>query len=151
MSNAQPALVALEWSLTRMWQPNVVAPSIVLGHSVGEIAAACGAGAMTIETALELSFTRRRLVNQLPCHNGTMAAVRCSMEEANAAMSSCLSKGEHNLVGMGSVNGPDSIVVLGMIDVVEKVLLELGEKKVYLQVSHAFHSPLMRGMESKYR
>ena len=51
--NAQPALVALEWSLARMWQSNGVTPSIVLGHSVGEIAAACVAGAMTIETALE--------------------------------------------------------------------------------------------------
>ena len=57
-SNAQQTLVALEWSLTRMWQSNGVAPSIVLGHSVGEIAAACVAGAMTIETALELSFIR---------------------------------------------------------------------------------------------
>ena len=66
ISNGQPALVALEWSLTRMWQSNGVAHSIVLGHSVGEIAAACVAGAMTIETALELSFTIGRLVNQLP-------------------------------------------------------------------------------------
>ena len=60
------------------------------------------------------------------------------MEEANAAISSCPSEGEHNLVGVGSVNGPVSIVVSGMIDVVEKVLLELGKKGVYLQVSHAF-------------
>ena len=48
------------------------------------------------------------------------------------------------------MNGPDSIVVSGMIDVVEKVLLELGKKGVYLQVSHAFHSPLMRGMEARF-
>ena len=46
--NAQPALVALEWSLATMWQSNDVIPSIVLGHSVGEIAAACVAGAMTM-------------------------------------------------------------------------------------------------------
>ena len=66
-------------------------------------------------------------------------------------MSSCLNEGEHIPVGVGGVNGLDSIVVSGMIDVVEKVLLELGKKGVYLQVSHAFHSPLMRGMESEYR
>ena len=55
MENAQPTLVALEWSLTRMWQSNSVTLSIVLGHSVGEIAATGVAGAMTTETALELS------------------------------------------------------------------------------------------------
>ena len=74
-------------------------------------------------------------MNQLPCHNGTMAAVRCSMEETNAAMSSCLSEGKHKLVGVGSVNGPDSIFASGVIDVVEKVLLEL-DKKVYICKCH---------------
>ena len=149
--NAQPALVALEWSLARMWQSNDVTPSIVLGHSVGEIAAACVAGAMTIETALELAVARARLVHQLPSNNGTMAAVRCSMEEAQAAMSSCLSEDEQNLVGVASVNGPNSIVISGVRDVVEKVLHALGKNGVHLQVSHAFHSPLMRGMEAEFR
>merc|ERR1719253_1852148 len=147
---AQPALVALEWSLVRMWQSNEVTPSILLGHSVGEIAAACVAGAMTIETALELAVVRARLVHQLPSNNGTMAAVRCSMTEAKTAMSSCLSEDEQNLVGVASANGPNSVVISGVRDVVEKVLDMLGKTGVHLQVSHAFHSPLMRGMEVEF-
>ena len=90
-------------------------------------------------------------MNQLPCNNGTMTAMYCSMDDANDAMSSCLSKGEENIVGAPSVNGPDSIFLLGMIDVVKKVLLELGKKGVYLQGSHAFHSPLMRRMKAEFR
>ena len=72
--NAQPALVSLEWSLARMWKSNGVAPRIVLGHSVGEIAAACVAGAMSIETALELSVARQRLVNQLSHNRQTQSS-----------------------------------------------------------------------------
>ncbi|KAL7542765.1 hypothetical protein ACHAXR_013097 [Thalassiosira sp. AJA248-18] len=149
--NAQPALVALEWSLAKMWQSNGVAPSIVLGHSVGEIAAACVAGAMTIETALEMVVARARLVNQLPHNIGTMVAVRCSMNEAEAAMASCLSEDEQHLVGVASVNGPNSIVISGMADVVNKVLLSMDKKGVHLQVSHAFHSPLMGAMQAEFR
>ena len=73
------------------------------------------------------------------------------MDDANDAMSSCLSKGEKNLVGAPSVNGPDRIIVSGMVDVVKKVLLELGKKCVYLQGSHAFQSPLMRRMKAEFR
>ncbi len=96
---------------------------------------------MTIETALELVVARARLVHQMPSNNGTMAAVRCSVVEANAAISSSLSEEEQNLVGVASVNGPNSIVISGERGVVEMVLTGLGKKGVYLQVSHAFHSP----------
>ena len=64
-----------------------------------------------------------------------MAAVRCSTEEANATICYCLSEDEQDLVGVASVNGPNSIVLSGMIDVVEKVLLELA-KKVYICRCH---------------
>jgi acyl transferase domain-containing protein len=148
--HAQPALVALEWSLASMWQANGVAPSVVLGHSVGEIAAACVAGAMSIETALKLAVLRSRLVHKLPSNDGTMTAVRCSMGDANAAMAS-LSNEEQDLVGVASVNGPNSIVISGVQEVVDKVVNLLGKEGVHLQVSHAFHSPLMRGMEADFR
>ena len=59
---AQPALFALEWSITEMWRAYGVVPSMVLGHSVGEIAAACVAGVMTMETGMELTVQRSRLM-----------------------------------------------------------------------------------------
>lgn len=96
---------------------------------------------MTIETALELVVARAKLVHQMPSNNGTMAAVRCSVAEAMTAISSCLSEEEQNLVGVASVNGPNSIVISGEGEVVETVLTALGKKGVHLKVSHAFHSP----------
>ncbi|KAL9188495.1 LOW QUALITY PROTEIN: hypothetical protein ACHAXT_006873 [Thalassiosira profunda] len=149
--NAMPALIALEWSLAQMWKSSGVLPSVVLGHSLGEIAAACVAGAMTIETALALAVARAKLVHKLANNNGTMAAVRCSMEEATAAMASGLSEDERGLVGVASVNGPKSIVLSGARDVVDKVLLAMDKRGMHLQVSHAFHSPLMKGMEAEFR
>ena len=58
----QPALFALEWSLAELWRSRGVVPSAVLGHSVGEISAACVAGIMTMETAMELTIERSRLM-----------------------------------------------------------------------------------------
>ena len=58
----QPALFALEWSLAELWRSRGVVPDAVLGHSVGEIAAACVAGVMTMETGMQLVVQRSRLM-----------------------------------------------------------------------------------------
>ena len=58
----QPALFALEWSLAELWRSRGVEPSAVVGHSVGEIVAACVAGVMTMETAIELTVQRSRIM-----------------------------------------------------------------------------------------
>ena len=58
----QPALFALEWSLAELWRSRGVVPSAVLGHSVGEIAAACVAGVMTMETGMQLVVQRSQLM-----------------------------------------------------------------------------------------
>ena len=58
----QPALFALEWSLAELWRSRGVVPGVVLGHSVGEIAAACVAGAMAMETGMQLVVQRSQLM-----------------------------------------------------------------------------------------
>ena len=86
--NTQTACISTEWSLAQMWLSKDMTPSIVLGHSVGEIAAACIAGAFSIETALEMAFQTTRLAHQLPGNNCTTASVQCSPTDAEAAISS---------------------------------------------------------------
>ena len=86
---AQPALFALEWSLTEMWRARGVTPALVLGHSVGEIAAACVAGVMSMEDGIKLATERGMLMQALPADEGVMVALRCSAESVVEAM--CLS------------------------------------------------------------
>jgi acyl transferase domain-containing protein len=150
-SIAQPALVALEWSLAEMWRTNNVVPSVVLGHSLGEISAACVAGAMTIDTALELVVKRSKMMAELPANDGVMVAVHCSLEEAQSAMNICLETEERTKAGVGCVNGPNSIVLSGHRDVVEKVLQTLDRCGKFLEVSHAFHSPLICDIEESFQ
>ena len=73
----QPALFALEWSLAELWRSRGVVPSAVLGHSVGEIAAACVAGVMSMETAMELTVQRSRLMQVSEKMNGLVCPGWC--------------------------------------------------------------------------
>jgi len=150
-SSAGPALIALEYSLNQMWIANDVIPDIVLGHSDGEIAAACTAGAMSIETAMKMVVLRARMMNDLPSSDATMIAIRCDRETAEEAMSSFLDEGEKSLVGVACVNGPNNIVLSGVRCVVEKLLAKMNKNGVYLEVSHSFHSPLMKSIEDDFR
>ena len=146
--NTQPAIFAVEWSLAEMWRARGVTPAMVLGHSIGEIVAACVAGAMTMEAGLRLAIERGALMQALPAGEGVMVASRCSQADAEGAITE-LSLGDRAAVA--SVNGPESVVVAGTEDAVMAVLAKLGKKGAKLSVSHAFHSPLMLPMTDTFR
>lgn len=146
----QAALFALEWSVSELWRSRGVVPAAVLGHSVGEIAAVAvgGAMAMAMESGLWLAMARGRLMQALPSEDGVVVAVRSSVAMAEAAIAS-LGNGGH--VAVASVNGPASVVLAGRAAAVEAVLAVLMSKGVRLEVSHAFHSPLMAPMMATFR
>jgi len=136
----QPALFALEYALAELWRSWGVEPSAVLGHSVGEYAAACVAGVFSLEDGLRLIAARGRLMEALP-PGGAMAAVRASPAEAEAAIAPYA-----NDVSLAAVNGPQSVVLAGAEVALTAVLNRLaadGVKSQRLSVSHAFHSPLL--------
>ncbi|QRK05997.1 acyltransferase domain-containing protein [Archangium violaceum] len=139
----QPALFALEYALAELWRSWGVVPQAVLGHSVGELVAACVAGVFSLEDGLKLIAERARLMHSLP-RDGEMAAVFAG--EAEVAESLRLHEGR---VSLAAINGPTETVISGERQAVLAVVESFqgkGIKTRALQVSHAFHSPLMESI-----
>ncbi|HEY5834147.1 type I polyketide synthase, partial [Streptomyces sp.] len=145
---AQPALFAVEYALARMWLAWGVRPGALLGHSVGEIAAACVAGVFGLADACRLVVARADLMAALP-PGGAMAAVTCSEDTARAALA-----GRSGRLAVAAVNGPTETVLSGDAADLTAVLAELAAQGVRgrrLAVSHAFHSPLLEPMLKEFR
>lgn len=133
----QPALVTLELSLVALWESWGVRPAVVMGHSVGEIAAAMTAGVMDLSTGLELIAHRARLMQGT--ERGAMLAVVATEKDVTAWT-------EGTGLDIAAVNGPESLVVSGAPDAVDALAARLKEQGVRarrLSVSHAFHSRLL--------
>lgn len=136
----QPALFTLEYALAQLWLDWGVQPAAMIGHSVGEYAAACVAGAFELETGLRLMAERGRLIQELP-PTGAMLAVHA--EEAEVVDMVATLQGE---VAIAAVNAPRSIVLSGLRETLEHVRGTLdaqGKKNQFLPVSAAFHSSLL--------
>ncbi|NEO56677.1 MAG: alpha/beta fold hydrolase [Okeania sp. SIO3B5] len=143
----QPALFALEYALVKLWKSWGVQPNIVMGHSVGEYVAATVAGVFSLEEGLKLIATRGKLMQQLP-DGGEMVSILASESQVRLAIAPYNSE-----VAIAAINGPESIVISGASGAIGEICSQLesqGVKTKRLQVSHAFHSPLMEPMLAEF-
>lgn len=133
---AQPAIFTVEYALAQLLASWGLRPAAMIGHSVGEFAAACLAGVFSLEDALSLVATRGRMMQDLP--GGAMLAVRLPDAEITALARSGVS--------VAAINAPGMSVLAGPFDAVEALEAELARREVThrrLQTSHAFHSSMI--------
>ena len=139
---SQPAIFAMQMALAELWKSWGVQPSAVVGHSVGEIAAACVAGILTLDQAAKIIVYRGRFMDECAPSGGTMLAVGMNAEEAQAVIAR-----HDRTVSIAAFNGPRSLTLSGLKTSLEAIAAELESKEIFarfLQVSHPFHHAMMQ-------
>ncbi|MGQ0841971.1 hybrid non-ribosomal peptide synthetase/type I polyketide synthase [Actinokineospora sp.] len=136
---AQPALFVIEYALTELLASWGLRPAAMVGHSVGEITAACVSGVLDRDDALRLVAARGRLMQALP--PGAMLSISLPAQEVRGFLPAS--------VALAAVNGPELCVASGPADDIAVMMRELSQLHVpcrLLHTSHAFHSAMMEPM-----
>jgi acyl transferase domain-containing protein/acyl-CoA synthetase (AMP-forming)/AMP-acid ligase II/thioesterase domain-containing protein len=137
---AHPALFALQWALAELWRSWGIEPAVVLGHSIGEFAAACVAGVVGVEEGLRLVTSRGQLVQERAAP-GRMVSLPIGEERARAAVARAGVD-----VSIAALNAPDRTVISGddrAVAYVQERLEAEGVSGRRLDVRYAYHSSLM--------
>jgi acyl transferase domain-containing protein len=136
----QPALWAMEVALAALWRSWGVRPDYVLGHSMGEAAAAYVAGALTLAESAAV-ICQRSVLARTTAGNGAMASVELPADEARREIEGC-----EDLVSIGAINGPNSTILSGDPAALQAILDRLDAREVFcrkVKVDFASHSPQM--------
>ncbi|UZO79161.1 amino acid adenylation domain-containing protein [Aquimarina sp. ERC-38] len=144
----QPALFAYEYAMCEFWKSRGVEPQVLIGHSLGEIVAACIAGVFSLKDGIKLVCERGKLMQSLP-EGGAMASIEATEEEVQSII-----KRNKSNAAIGVINGDQQTVISGNKNEVETIRLLFdtkGVKTKVLKVSHASHSSLMEPILKAYK
>ncbi len=144
----QTALFAIEYSLAKMWMSWGIKPDYLIGHSIGEYAAACISNIISLENGIKLTALRGRLMQALP-KIGSMAVIFSDLKTVENLIANNKDK-----VSIAGVNGPNNIVISGETNAINDIISIFEQKNIIvrkLKVSHAFHSVLMDPILDEFR
>ncbi|MBS0149898.1 MAG: SDR family NAD(P)-dependent oxidoreductase [Nitrospira sp.] len=145
---AQPANFVIQVGLTALWRSRGVTPGAIIGHSVGEVAAAYVAGVLTLEDALLVSYHRSR-IQKKAAGTGKMLAVNMSQDQCASLLKEM--KGE---VSIAAINSPSAVTLAGdalALQAIQEHLAQRGEAGRFLQVEVPYHSPFMEPLKPEVR
>ncbi|WP_388580636.1 SDR family NAD(P)-dependent oxidoreductase [Streptomyces sp. NPDC006784] len=141
MDVMQPALFAVQVSLAEVWRAVGLSPSAVVGHSQGEITAACAAGMVPLQDALRLMVERSRIIASELSGHGAMAQLALPPDEV-----------ELTEVAIGAVNGPNATVVSGTVEAVRRTVADCAARGVrarMVPIDYASHSPQVEAVREQ--
>ena len=144
---SQPANMALQWALAAWWRSIGVEPQFIIGHSVGEIAGACVADALSLDEGVRIICARSRLQKALQ-GRGEMLAVSLSLEDAEAAIVPF-----EDRLSVAAVNSPVSVTISGETAAIDRLQAEMDDRQLFCQQLHtdvAYHSGQMDGIRSEF-
>nr|WP_281499690.1 non-ribosomal peptide synthetase/type I polyketide synthase [Muricauda sp. SCSIO 64092] len=144
----QPALFSIGYALYRLWSSWGVNPHALLGHSIGEVTAACIAGVFSLKDALLLIAMRGQFMQDLK-EKGTMLSIEATPKNVEKLISD-----KHDKIAIAAINGPKHVVLSGdhlTVLSIKKILEAKNIKCRDLKVSHGFHSPLMKPMLKPFK
>ncbi|MFI1100521.1 type I polyketide synthase [Streptomyces melanogenes] len=127
-----PVLWAVQVSLAETWRAWGVEPDVVIGHSMGESAAACVAGALSLADAAAVVCRRARLIRDRVAGRGTMSVAALPAADAEALIAELAVN-----VSVAASNGPRTTVLAGEIEGIEKIKAELDARDVFCRVMKA--------------
>lgn len=139
---AQPLLFAIQVAVTRLLKAQGIEPLAVVGHSVGEVAAAWASGALDLDAAIRVIVARSRAQGETR-GTGRMAAVGLSVETMQAVMAEL---GDALDITIAGINSPKNLTLSGSLADLERVQSHLAPKGVFfrlLDLDYAFHSRQM--------
>jgi acyl transferase domain-containing protein len=144
----QPTLFSLQVALAALWRSWGVEPTAIVGHSVGEIAAAYVAGALSLEQAAQVVVHRSRLMQRM-AGLGRMAAIELSPQAAEQLLAEA---GFSNRLSVAAINAPSSVVLSGEKEALATILERLADQPIFkrlLAVNYAFHSQQMAPLQDE--
>lgn len=144
---AQPAIFAVQVALARLWRSWGIIPSAVVGHSVGEVAAAHVSGILSLDEAVRIIYHRGRCMD-VPEARGRMLAVGLPQDQVQTLIA-----GREHEISLAAINSPSTMTLSGSPAVLQSVATKLEQRSVFhtfLNVEYAFHSPCIDGQEQEF-